>query len=346
MQSNQRHLQQTAIVILNWNGKHFLEKFLPGIIEYSNDAEIWVADNASTDDSIDFLSKQYPDIKLLINKSNLGFAGGYNEALKQIDARYYVILNSDIEVTKGWLEPLIDLLENNNQIVACQPKLLDFNKREHFEYAGASGGFIDRYGFPFCRGRIFMQLENDQGQYNDPIPVFWASGACLVIRSDSFHAIGGFDESFFAHMEEIDLCWRLHNNGGQIFCVPSSTIFHIGGGTLPKKNSRKTYLNFRNNYLILYKNYPRKHLRLILTFRLFFDWFAAMHFLLSGHWGDFCAVFKAQRDFYLKRKNYREKRSTLTHKLPALIYRKSIVMKHYLSRIKKYSELSQDHFTK
>lgn len=339
-------MDQTSIVILNWNGRHFLEKFLPGIIKYSEGASIWVADNASNDDSIDFVKNHYPQIKILVNKSNLGFAGGYNEALKHIESRYYVILNSDIEVTEGWLNPLIEVLEYDNKIVACQPKLLDYNKRDYFEYAGASGGFIDRYGFPFCRGRVFMQLEKDQGQYQDSIPVFWASGACLVIRSEAFHAVGGFDDSFFAHMEEIDLCWRLQNQGGQIVCVPRSTIFHVGGGTLPRKNSRKTYLNFRNNYLILYKNYPRKHLRLILTFRLFFDWFAALHFLMSGHWGDFCAVFRAQRDFYLKRKNYRSKRSQLNDKLPPHIYRRSIVLKHYLGRIKKYSSLSRDHFTK
>lgn len=283
-----------AIVILNWNGKSFLERFLPSLLAQTPDyAQVIIADNASSDDSVEFLKNNYPYIRLILNDKNYGFAGGYNNALAQVDADYYCLLNSDIEVAPNWVGPIMDVLDADSTIAAAQPKLINFADRTKFEYAGAAGGFIDKYGYPFCRGRIFESLESDEGQYDNAIDIFWASGAALFVRSDVYHALGGLDNDFFAHMEEIDLCWRIKNQGHRIVCEPRSTVYHVGGGTLPKNNAFKTFLNFRNNHFLLLKNLPKRRLLPTFFMRLILDNVAAFVFLLQGHSKDFTAVYKA-----------------------------------------------------
>ena len=270
-----------AVVILNYNGLAFLKKFLPNVIAFSPEAKIVVADNGSTDASLDYLSKNFPSVQIIDNKKNLGFCGGYNESLKEVDADYFVLLNNDVDVTKDWLAPMKELLDKNPKIAAVQPKILSYNHKDLFEYAGAAGGFIDILGYPFCRGRIFETVEQDKGQYNDIIPVFWATGACLMIRARLFRELGGFDEDFFAHMEEIDLCWRLKRGGNDIFYCGSSTVFHVGGGTLAAANPRKTYFNFRNGLDMLIKHQPGSQLLWKLPLRLMLDWLAAVKFLFG-----------------------------------------------------------------
>ena len=254
---------KTAVVILNWNGEAMLRQFLPSVIACSclEGTEIYVADNASTDASCEVVEKEFPSVRLIRLDKNYGFADGYNYALQKIDAEYAVLLNSDVEVTEGWLQPMVDYLDTHPETVACQPKIRAYRHRNLFEYAGASGGFIDRYGYPFCRGRVFESVEEDKGQYDEVIPVFWATGAALMIRLDVYRNVGGLDGRFFAHMEEIDLCWRLRSRGYQLVCIPSSTVYHVGGATLKKENPRKTFLNFRNNLLMLYKNLPEEELK-------------------------------------------------------------------------------------
>lgn len=262
---------KTAVIILNWNGKAWLEKFLPTLQEYSQEATIFVADNASTDDSVDYVKINFPTVKIIINASNGGYAKGYNDVLKHIDSEYFVLINSDIEVTAGWLSPIIALMDNDKQIAACQPKILDYNNKNNFEYAGASGGFIDNLGYPFCRGRIFDSVEEDKGQYNDAIEVFWATGACLFVRAVHYNEVGGLDEDFFAHQEEIDMCWRLKNKGYKIMVEPKSVVYHVGGGTLNAGSPFKTHLNFRNNLFMLFKNLPTSSLFTIIPMRLVLD---------------------------------------------------------------------------
>lgn len=283
-----------AVVILNWNGKTFLEKFLPSVLAsvYPN-MELVVADNASTDDSLAFLATTYPDIRIIRFAVNHGFAKGYNEALKQVDATYYVLLNSDVEVTPGWLQPMADMLENDPSIAACQPKLLAWHNRHLFEYAGGAGGWLDRYGYPFARGRIFDVTEEDHGQYDSAEPIFWASGAALFIRSAVFHSVGGFDAYFFAHQEEIDLCWRIQLAGFKIYACPASVVYHVGGGTLPKGNSLKTYLNFRNNRIMLSKNLPLVKKLWIMPARNFLDLLSAAKGFLSGDAGYGLAILRS-----------------------------------------------------
>ncbi|SNT29497.1 hypothetical protein SAMN05421640_3253 [Ekhidna lutea] len=283
----------TAVVILNYNGKDYLEKFLPTVINHSTEAEIIVADNASTDDSISFLQSHFPQIKLITLDKNHGYAGGYNEALKQVHADYFLLLNSDVEVTENWLPPLIQFLEENDDYAACQPKIKDYNHKSLFEYAGACGGFIDLLGYPYCRGRIFNHLEADSGQYNEQIDIFWSSGACMLIRSKTFIETGGFDRDFFAHMEEIDLCWRIHSLDFKIKSIPSSTVYHVGGGTLAKGSPFKTYLNFRNGLYLLIKNLPLAKLILSLPPRIVLDWVAAFKFMIGGELAHSLAIFKA-----------------------------------------------------
>lgn len=288
----------TAIVILNWNGKKFLEEFLPSVLAstYSN-KQVIVADNASTDDSVPFLNEHYPQVRLIQNNSNEGFAKGYNTALKQVQADLYVLLNSDVEVSPGWIEPIIELMEADNSIAACQPKILAYHKKDQFEYAGASGGWIDKFGYPFLRGRVFDDCEIDEGQYNDAVPCFWASGAALFIRASLYHELGGLDEFFFAHQEEIDLCWRIQLAGYKVFVQPASVVYHVGGGTLPKGNSLKTFLNFRNNLIMLAKNLPTGAALWKLPFRIFLDAVSAWRGLLSGDGGYFLAIVKAHLHF-------------------------------------------------
>ncbi len=289
-----------AIVILNWNGKNWLKKFLPSVIEHSSEADIVVIDNASTDHSIEFLKSNFPQIKIVKNQKNSGFAAGYNQGLKSIQADIYCLLNSDIEVTENWIAPITKLFSENNGIAAIQPKILDYNQKDKFEFAGAGGGLIDNLGYPYCRGRVFENIESDNGQYNDETEIFWASGCSLFIRSQDFWNMNGFDERFFAHQEEIDLCWRLKNEGRKIYYCGKSTVYHVGGGTLKKENPEKTYLNFRNNLSMMLKNLPLSKVFLILFFRLHLDGYAAFYLAYKNGWRFLWAVLKAHVYFYLQ----------------------------------------------
>jgi GT2 family glycosyltransferase len=336
---------KTAVVILNWNGRRFLEKFLPSVVAHSGDASVIIADNASSDDSVEWLHHKHPDIQVIVNESNGGFAKGYNDAFSQIDATYLVLLNSDIEVPEQWLDPLISLMERRPEVAACQPKIRSYHQPEYFEYAGAAGGFIDKYGYPFCRGRVFRDLEADRGQYDDEVEVFWATGACLVVRASAYHEVGGLDDDFFAHMEEIDLCWRLKNAGYKIVASGASEVYHVGGGTLPKKSSRKTYLNFRNNFILLYKNLPSKRLLPVFFVRILLDWVAAFKFLAEGGFGDFWAVTRAHWHFFGSVPKTRRKRKVQLAHTHTGIYNRSIVKEYYIHRKRKFSDLSKQHFT-
>jgi GT2 family glycosyltransferase len=287
-----------AVVILNWNGLQLLEQFLPSIIAFSPEATIYIADNASTDESIAFVQQHYPAIKIIKNNANFGFAQGYNEALKHIDAEIYALVNSDIEVTENWLLPVIETFKIEPQTAIIQPKILDFKNKTCFEYAGAAGGFIDQYGYPYCRGRLFKTIEKDIGQYDDEIEIFWASGACFFIRSVVYRELRGFDDDFFAHQEEIDLCWRAINKGYSIKYNYKSTVYHVGGATLQQGNPKKTFLNFRNSLLMLTKNVPKDNLYRILFSRMILDGIAGIQFLLQGKFSHFSAILKAHYSFY------------------------------------------------
>lgn len=300
-----------AIAILNWNGKHLLEKFLPSVIRFSESAEIYLIDNASTDDSVDFVIENYPNVKIIQNKENFGFAGGYNEGLKQIDADIYCLLNSDVEVTENWLTPFFRLFKNQ-EIVAAQPKILDFHHKNKFEYAGAAGGFLDNFGYPYCRGRVFWTLEEDNGQYDDEIQIFWATGACMYIRSKDFWEQNGFDENFFAHMEEIDLCWRLNNQGKKIYYSGNSTVYHVGGGTL-SNSPNKTYLNFRNSLWMLVRNLPKYKILPVIFSRLFLDGITALVFWRYHGFGHLTAILRAHINFYKQVAFYYKTRTKTNH---------------------------------
>lgn len=333
---------KVAIVILNWNGRHFLERFLPSVAgtSYANH-EIVVADNGSTDDSVDFLIKNYPGIKILRFDKNHGFAKGYNEALKNVTAEYYVLLNSDVEVEKNWLDPMVNLLESDVKIAACQPKLLAYSDKKHFEYAGAAGGWLDEYGYPFAKGRIFDYCEEDHGQYDSAEPIFWASGAALFIRSSVFHELKGFDEYFFAHQEEIDLCWRIQLAGYLVYSCPTSRVYHVGGGTLPKSNSKKTYLNFRNNMIMMYKNMPWSEKCWKIPFRQLLNGISAWKGLFHGDGGYFIAIVRSHAAF-VKWWLFRKKESLFpvrkSGKLYGL-YRGNVVWQHFVKGKKNYSEI-------
>ena len=335
-------LSKVAIVILNWNGRKYLEQFLPSVLatKYSN-FEIVVADNGSTDDSIAFLQTNYPTIRLITFTENFGFAKGYNEALKQVDSEYYVLLNSDVEVTANWLQPMATLLDNNPTIAACQPKLLSYKEKEMFEYAGAAGGWLDKYGYPFAKGRVFDICEKDNGQYDQQEPIFWASGASLFIRSSVFHSMKGFDEYFFAHQEEIDLCWRIQLAGLSIYSCPSSVVYHVGGGTLPKGNSLKTYLNFRNNRIMLSKNLPFAKKIWIVPVRNLLDALSAWKGLLSGDGGYFIAILRAHIAFYKWWLLYQKKSifpANRNGKLSGLL-NKNMVWEHFAKKKKTFAEI-------
>ncbi len=340
-------MKKVAVVILNYNGKKFLEEFLPNVIANTNAemAEIVVADNASTDGSVAFMQERFPSIRLIVNDFNGGFATGYNLALKQIEAEYFVLLNSDIEVTPQWIEPVIELMDSDPNIAACQPKILSYYDKEKFEYAGASGGFIDKYGYPFCRGRVFQHLEEDHGQYDDACEVFWATGACMFVRADLYLQHGGLDDSFFAHMEEIDFCWRMKNLGFKIYCCPQSRVYHIGGGTLPKSSARKTYLNFRNNLSLLYKNLPSNRVFWTIAYRIVLDWVAALKFLCGGGLKDYWAVIRAHFAFYRRIPSLRKVRKGLPKQLVGQVYQRNIVFENFLRGKKLYSELDPQKFT-
>lgn len=339
-------MKKVAVVILNYNGKKFLDEFLPNVIANTNAelADIVVADNASTDGSVDFMRERFPEIRLIENGYNGGFATGYNMALRQIEAEYFVLLNSDIEVTPRWIEPVIELMDADPNIAACQPKILSYYDKRKFEYAGASGGFVDRYGYPFCRGRLFQHLEDDLGQYDDVCEVFWATGACMFVRADLYLKYGGLDDSFFAHMEEIDFCWRMKNLGYSIYCCPQSKVYHIGGGTLPKSSSRKTYLNFRNNLSLIYKNLPSKHVSWIVAYRILLDWVAAIKFLVSGGLKDFWAVIRAHFAFYKRIPALRKFRKEHPGRQVNMMYMENIVFDSFLKGVKRYSDLDSKKF--
>ncbi len=307
---------RTAVVILNWNGKELLEKFLPSVVAFSRgEATVYVADNASTDDSVLFLKNNFSEVTIIQNFSNGGYAKGYNEALKNLSEEIFVLLNNDVEVTENWLSPVISEFINDEKLVAGQPKILDYINREYFEYAGAAGGFIDTLGYPYCRGRIFDSIEKNNGQYNDVIPIFWATGACLFVKKNAFWEAGGFDEDFFTHQEEIDLCWRLQANGGIIKYVGTSKIYHLGGATLSSVNPKKTFFNFRNTLLLLLKNVKGVHVYFIILARLLMDAIAAMQFLLKGKPKHAVAIFRAHLNFYILIPKFLEKRKRFSSKL-------------------------------
>lgn len=340
-------MKDLAIVILNWNGKNYLEKFLPNVISYSGDCRIIVADNASTDNSVQFIEANFPSVEIIINDQNGGFAKGYNDALKKIESKYYLLLNSDIEVTPNWVEPLYKVIQETN-VAGCQPKVLSYTNRTQFEHAGAAGGYLDRNYFPFCRGRIFEKFEQDQGQYDNETEIFWATGAALLIKSELFHKVGGFDEAFFAHMEEIDLCWRIKKQGFQFKAVPSSTIYHVGGGTLPYLSPKKSYLNFRNSLFMIIRNhegllFPK------LFYRMILDGIAAVRFLIRGEFNHFGSVWNAHMHTYKRLGDLLKQRSEIkkqtVHFNKSGLYTASILWARYFKKIEKFSELNKRFFS-
>lgn len=303
-----------AVVILNWNGKGLLEKFLPSVTAYSQGATVYVADNASTDDSVAFVQQHYPDVKIIQNTGNYGYAKGYNDALLKVEEDIYALVNSDVEVTEGWLDPVMDLFEADAETAIIQPKILDYKNKSHFEYAGAAGGFIDRLGYPFCRGRIFDTLEEDKGQYDDNSEIFWASGACFFIRKDVYRELGGFDEDFFAHQEEIDLCWRAYNHNYKTRFCYHSVIYHVGGATLQNTNPHKTFLNFRNSLLSMVKNLPKEMIFPIVFARLCLDGVAGIQFIFQGKFSHCLAIIKAHFSFYSLQFKFLNKRKSKQYK--------------------------------
>ena len=344
-------MKLVSIVILNWNGRDFLHRFLPALISNTSRSgtEIIVADNGSTDGSVSLMEQEFPGIRLITFDMNYGFSEGYNRALEQVEAKYFLLLNSDIEVTPGWLDPLVDFMEGNEHAAVCTPKIRDLRNREFFEYAGAAGGYIDRFGYPFCRGRIFDHMEADHGQHDTIAEVFWGTGACLMVRSSLYREAGGLDDRFFAHMEEIDLCWRLKRMGHTIWCVPASTVFHVGGGTLERGNPRKTFLNFRNSLLLLYKNLPPRQRRRAIFVRKMFDAVSALRFLLQGSPQDCFAVLRAHRAYSGMKKVYggtggKQNEQSSPHIVKQLyplqgIYHGSIVIDFFIRRKRTIDQL-------
>lgn len=338
-------MSKAAIVILNWNGIALLKQFLPIVIRYSDieRVDIVVADNCSTDDSVSFLQENYPEVRCIQLAENYGYAGGYNKALEQVDAEYYILLNSDVEVTADWLQPVLAYMEENKDVAAAQPKILSQRNKEYFEYAGASGGYIDKYGYPFCRGRIFGNVEKDSGQYNDITNILWASGACLFIRSEDFKRVGGFDAFFFAHMEEIDLCWQLNLLERRVVVVPSSVVFHVGAATLSVESPRKTFLNFRNNLLMLYKNLPDNRLNSVMRIRRVLDYLAVLKYVAGGKFLNAKAILDAHKDFDNSKSNYQKVRlSSLRNdcsKINIPIYSGVILYDFYIRNSRVFTEL-------
>jgi len=338
-------MDKIAVVILNWNGRELLKKFLPSVISYSeaDGGAVYVADNGSNDDSVSLLKKDFPTVRLILFDQNYGFAEGYNRALAQVKAQYVVLLNSDVEVTEHWLLPLASYLDKHPDVVACQPKLLSWHSRNYFEYAGACGGYLDKYGYPYCRGRILNTIEKDDGQYDEVTPVLWATGAALFIRLADYLESGGLDARFFAHMEEVDLCWRLRSRRKNIVCVPQSEVYHVGGGTLNKENPRKTFLNFRNNLLMLYKNLPEKELKPVLRLRAILDYVAALSFALKGEFRSALAVYKARKAYHQLKPEFKDARFENLQKAVQIDIPErmdgSILVKYYLLFKKRFSQL-------
>ena len=326
-----------AIVILNWNGKDLLKTFLPSVVNFSQEATIYLADNASNDNSIAFLKQEFPEVKIIQNPENFGFSKGYNEALKQVDEELLCLLNSDVEVTENWLQPIIEIFNKDSKTAIIQPKILDYKRKDYFEYAGAAGGYMDRYGYPYCRGRLFNSIEKDLGQYDQQVPIFWASGACFFIRKEVFDILEGFDESFFAHMEEIDLCWRCQNIGYQVVFTPKSKVYHVGGATLDKSNPRKTYLNFRNSLFTLVKN-SRDSIAFPIITRLLLDGIAGLKFLIQLKPLDFLAILKAHFSLYFNFSRLIKQRKSLPRQVKHY-HIKSIVWKYFLMGRKTFNSL-------
>jgi GT2 family glycosyltransferase len=337
---------KTAIVILNWNGLEFLKKYLHGVVinSASSDFSVYIADNGSTDGSLNWIEENHPEVNLIRFEKNNGFAFGYDLALARVDAQYYILVNSDVEVTPGWAEKLTAFMDNNPEAAACQPKILALHDHSHFEYAGAAGGFLDRYGYPFCRGRILTNPEKDMGQYDTAIEVFWTSGACMIVRAEAWKRCGGFDPDFFAHMEEIDLCWRFHLAGYRLFQIPTVKVFHVGGGSLPYDSPFKVYLNFRNNLFMLYKNLPSRRRLRILVSRLLLDGVAAFTFLLQGNLKAVGSVWRAHIHFYRNLTSLKTKRATIERPFPGnpgkFIMNKSIVFEFYIKGNKTFDRLN------
>lgn len=333
--------KRIAVVILNWNGASMLDRYLPDVVRYSSsdkfDVKVYVIDNASTDNSVELLKRDFPEVGLIVLDTNYGFAGGYNRGLKHIDSEYYVLLNSDVRVTPDWLLPIAGYMEQHADVAACQPKLLSERNNMFFEYAGAAGGFIDKYGYPFCRGRLFSQVEKDNGQYDDDREIFWASGAALFVRSDVFWKAGAFDESFFAHMEEIDLCWRIRNEGYRIMYIHSSVVYHVGAATLKKESPFKTYLNFRNNLFMLYKNLPDKCFRRVMLTRKLLDFMSFMMFVLTFNWKAAGAVYRARRDFNASKHKYSRLEGRNSGRFPDMDF--SVVLHYYFLGKKTFDRL-------
>jgi GT2 family glycosyltransferase len=339
---------KTAIVILNWNGIDFLKRFLGTVVKFSTaeDTCVVLADNGSTDGSADWVQENFPLVRIIRLGKNFGFAGGYNNALQQIDSEYFILLNSDVEVTPGWLAPMISFMEIHPEAAACQPKILSWQNRNSFEYAGAAGGYIDKYGYPFCRGRIFNIIEKDSGQYNSVTEIFWSSGACMIVRAEAWHKCMGFDADFFAHMEEIDLCWRFHKAGYKVFFIPESVIYHVGGGALPYHSPFKTYLNFRNNLFLLYKNLPERNFHTILFIRKLLDGLAALQLILTGKLYGVKSIWKAHMDYYKNISILKEKRllvKTFTkEEYSNAVLNKSVVFEFYIKRRKTFDKLKMN----
>lgn len=357
-------MKKTAVVILNWNGRSMLERFMPSVVEHSADADIVVADNGSTDDSVAFLRANYPQVRLILFDKNYGFAGGYNKALDCLNVKmsdclsadatntqsvnqsgnqaiydYYVLLNSDVECTPRWIEPVVAMMDSHHDIAVAQPKLLMYDQKDTFEYAGGAGGFIDSYGYPFCRGRLFNTMEKDHGQYDDECDIFWATGAAMFVRSSVWKQVGGLDADFFAHMEEIDFCWRVHNAGYRVAYCPRSVLYHVGGGTLPKSNPFKTQLNFRNNLSMLYKNLTDDRRWWVLTTRMWLDRVAAVKFLLEGHHGEYKAVRKAHKEYRAWKPQLHVKREAIKPKQVPCVYQGNLLVEYYLLRRSTFSAL-------
>ncbi len=338
-------MKKVAVVILNWNGRNMLQRFLPIVVAHSQgeDVEVVVADNASTDDSVAWLQSVYPQVRLILLPENYGFAEGYNRALAQVQAEYVVLLNNDVEVTAGWLEPLWVYMDAHPEVAACQPKILSERNKEMFEYAGASGGYLDVLGYPFCRGRIFEQVEKDKGQYDDVASILWASGAALFVRLKDYVEVGGLDARFFAHMEEIDFCWRLRSRGRKLVCNPQSVVYHVGAATLSSESPRKTFLNFRNNLLMLYKNLPERELKKVMVVRTFLDGLAALVFCLKGARVHAEAVLQARREYKRLRPSFMEARKAnmkcqINERIPERVPY-SILWKFHVERKKYFSQL-------
>ena len=335
-------MDKVAVVILNWNGEEMLRRFLPGVLAHTQ-AEIYVADNASTDKSLELLSVDFPAVKTILLERNYGFAEGYNRALAQIEAEYFVLLNSDVEVKDDWISPMLQYLDTHPEVAACQPKILSWHAPDKFEYAGAAGGYMDAWGYPYCRGRIMNTVETDEGQYDTVAPVFWATGAALMVRSAVYHEVGGLDARFFAHMEEIDLCWRLRARGRQLACIPQSVVFHVGGATLKKENPRKTFLNFRNNLVMLYKNLPQEDLASVMRVRAVLDYVAAFSFILKGQLPNALAVFRARRAYHSLRTSLAASRKENLKKTTLAVIpertKNSILAQFYLHGKKFFSQL-------